>query len=101
MENWLILLPDILVILIIITLALDIKKKKQLGKYSRKASPISPISPIFLLSLGILYVPTFIVNIYCLITSNPYLKTWRLRTSYISVAIVLIFIIFRRLKNRR
>lgn len=98
MENWLILLPDILVILIIITLALDIKKKKQIGKYSRKTSPISPI---FLLSLGILYVPTFIINIYCLITSNPYLKTWRLRTSYISVAIVLIFIIFRRLKNRR
>ena len=98
MENWLILLPDILVILIIITLALDIKKKKQIGKYSRKASPISPI---FLLSLGILYIPTFIINIYCLITSNPYLKTWRLRTSYISVAIVLIFIIFRRLKNRR
>lgn len=98
MEDWLMLLPDVLVILIIITLALDIKKKKQIEKYSRKTSPISPI---FLISLAILYIPTFIISIYCLITSNPYLKTWRLRTSYISVAIVLIFIIFRRLKNRR
>ena len=92
MEDWLMLLPDILVVLI--TLALDIRKQKKIGKYDEKVSTLS------LMALAILYVPILIVSIYCLITSNPYLKTWRLRTSYISAAIVLICVVFRRLKNR-
>ena len=94
MEDWLMLLPDILVVLIIITLALDIRKQKKIGKCDEKVSTLS------LMALAILYVPIFIVSIYCLITSNPHLKTWRLRTSYISAAIVLICVVFRRLKNR-
>ena len=93
MEDWLMLLPDILVVLIT-TLALDIRKQKKIGKYDEKVSTLS------LMALAILYVPILIVSIYCLITSNPYLKTWRLRTSYISAAIVLICVVFRRLKNR-
>ena len=93
MEDWLMLLPDILVVLIIITLALDIRKQKKIGKYEK-------VSTLSLMALAILYVPILIVSIYCLITSNPYLKTWRLRTSYISAAIVLICVVFRRLKNR-
>ena len=88
------LLPDILVVLIIITLALDIRKQKKIGKYDEKVSTLS------LMALAILYVPRLIVSIYCLITSNPHLKTWCLRTSYISAAIVLICVVFRRLKNR-
>ena len=94
MEDWLMLLPDILVVLIIITLALAIRKQKKIGKYDEKVSTLS------LMALAILYVPILIVSIYCLITSNPHLKTWRLRTSYISAAIVLICVVFRRLKNR-
>ena len=94
MEDWLMLLPDILVVLIIITLALDIRKQKKIGKYDEKVSTLS------LMALAILYVPILIVSIYCLIKSNPHLKTWRLRTSYISAAIVLICVVFRRLKNR-
>ena len=89
MEDWLMLLPDILVILIIITLALDVRKQKKIGKYDEKTSTSS------LILLAILYVPVLIVSVYCLIT-----KTWHLRTSYISAAIVLICVVFRRLKNR-
>ena len=94
MEDWLMLLPDILVILIIITLALDVRKQKKIGKYDEKTSTSS------LILLAILYVPVLIVSVYCLITNNPDLKTWHLRTSYISASIVLICVVFRRLKNR-
>lgn len=94
MGDWLLLLPDILVVLIIITLGLDVRKQRTIGKCDEKIAFPS------LIGLLILYVPVLIVSIYCLITSNPNFKIWRLRTLYISAAIVILWVLFRRLKYR-
>lgn len=94
MGDWLLLLPDILVVLIVITLGLDIRKQKKTGQCDEKIASSS------LIGLLILYAPVLLVSIYCLITSNPKFKIWRLRTLYISAAIVILWVLFRRLKYR-
>lgn len=94
MHEWIMFLPEVLAILIIITIALNIRKQKDTEKGNAQALSRS------IIALAILYVPVLIVSIYCLLTSNPHLKTWRFRTTCISVVITIIYIFIHRLKNR-
>ena len=94
MHEWMMLLPEVLAILIIISIALNVRKHNNTEKDNAQALSRS------IAALAILYVPVLIVSIYCLLTNNPHLKTWRFRTTCISAVIASIYIVFHRLKNR-
>ena len=100
MENWLMLLPEILVVFIIVALWADTRKQKETRNeseenYNKKLRHS-------LIALAIIIVPDLLVSIGCLITNNAdKLEFWRLRTSFISILILIIYLIIHKVKNNK
>lgn len=99
MDNWLMLLPELLVALIILVLALDMKKHKATDQQKEDPYYIKKLIPS-LIALGILYIPTLLVSIGCLLMNPDQLNLWRTRTAIVSSLAVVIYVAFRRIRKK-
>ena len=100
MEHWLMLLPEFLVVFIIVGLWLDTRKQQAAGNEAEKN--YNEKLGHSLIALTIICVPELLVSIGCLITNNAdNLEHWRLRTAFICMPILIIYIIFHKVKNNK